>query len=91
MITLDDKIEELTSKIDDLEIDNEGLNDENSDLASEVETLSDEVSERDRLLDKAYTIVQTSIDDLNAIDEVPLKDVVSCIEAVVENLRAVLV
>lgn len=90
MITLDDEIEELTSKIDDLETDNENLSDEISDLESEVGGLNDEVFDRDRLLDKAYRLVQGAIDDLSAIDEVPLKDVVSCIDAVVENLRAVL-
>jgi predicted RNase H-like nuclease (RuvC/YqgF family) len=87
---LEDKIEELESRIEDLEDENESRGDEISDLESEVETLSGEVSERDRLLDKAYRLVQGAIDDLNALDEVPLRDVVACVEAVVENLRAVL-
>ena len=86
-----DQINELSSRVDDLETDNEGLNDEISDLESEVETLKDAIWDRDRLLDKAYRLVETAIDDLSAIDEVPLKDVVDCVNAVVESLRAVLV
>lgn len=81
----------LRSRIDDLEIDNEGLNDDISDLETEIESLKDTVYDRDRLLDKAYTIVHTAIGDLSAIGEVPLKDVVASVEAVVESLRAVLV
>lgn len=87
---LEDRIEELESKVDDLETENGGLNDDISDLETEVESLKDTVYDRDRLLDKAYTIVHTSIGDLSAIGEVPLKDVVACVEAVVESLRAVL-
>jgi predicted nuclease with TOPRIM domain len=90
VITLEDKIEELRGSIDNLEIDNAELTEEVEDLKSEVEDLGNGVWDRDRLLDKAYSLIGAAINDLGALGEVPLKDVVDCVNAVVENLRVVL-
>jgi uncharacterized protein YoxC len=87
---LEDTIEELTSKVDDLEVDVEGLNDDISDLESQVSLLEEDVFDRDRLLNEAYNRVGHAVDDLKAIGEVPLSEVIDCVDAVVENLRAVL-